>query len=103
MSNSNRSHLDPYGMQYIQCNRLAQSCSPVHQAMPSPRLTVKAPSIGSTGVQCLAVGTAFQMLPILSRSGLTSMSLPGAISKPVSPAGGVSVHGCKIAGRQAYL
>ena len=64
----------------------------VHQAMPSPRLTVMAPSIGSTGVQCLAVGTAFQMLPISCRSGLSSMSLPGAISRPVSPA----AQGCHV-------
>ena len=68
----------------------ASGSAPVHQARPSPKLTVKAPSIGSTGVQCLAVGIVFQALPSLSSSGLQSTSLPGAISKPVSPAGGGS-------------
>ena len=38
------------------------------------------------GVQCLAVGTAFQMFPISCKSGFSSTSLPGAISKPQSPA-----------------
>ena len=42
--------------------------------------------LGSRGVHSRAMGTWFQMLPTSSISERSSTSLPGAISRPMSPA-----------------
>ena len=55
------------------------------QGMLSLKRQAQQAHLGSSGVHSRATGTWFQMLPTSSISDRSSTSLPGAISRPMSP------------------
>ena len=69
-----------------QCQAWCRRRTASDPSPPFPSLPLLCPHLGSRGVHSRATGTWFQMLPTSSISFRSSTSLPGAISRPTSPA-----------------